>query len=43
MALSTVVRLPILSIYFISGNEFAALVSNSTLYPRENLVKTQPL
>ena len=37
MVLSTVVGLPILSICPDSGKEFAALLSNSTLYPRENL------
>ena len=35
MALSTVVALPILSICPDSGNEFVALLRNSTLYPRE--------
>ena len=34
MALSTAVGLLILSIHPDSGNEFAALLNNSTLYPR---------
>ena len=34
MALSNVVGLPILSIYPDSGDEFAVLLSNATLYPR---------
>ena len=38
---SRIMELPILSICSDSGDEFSACFSSATLYPRENLVKTQ--
>ena len=40
MALSTVIGLPILSICPDSGNDFASLSSNSTLYRREKVCQS---